>query len=303
MSDTTMSQTKQDLLTKAIEEVETCRSLLTIARRTSGDEVPQGDDAVKVICGFDKVSFYIRKSSVCQGSRFFATACQKFREIDTPKIELDPKRIDPDTLRHILKYLDAIEPFGKGWQLPENLDSVLNVYRQARYLEVEDLTDFIVSSVRHRTIRADTYLETRSKRWRDPEDFEKSWKQVLIDAQTVFSQVANDKVEEDCDAIREVYMEFLHKNHGLLIDLGKPFANFMRQMPDLAFVMMEDAYKNRDRGILAPLGFSTVCINCGSPIGAPRRDPFFIVVPSRKEEVKYICRKVACRLSVKRRDM
>lgn len=184
----------------------------------------------------------------------------------------------------------------------ENINDILNVYRQARYLQVDSLTDLIVSSVQRRIMGADTCLETKSKRWANLEEFDKSWKKVLVDAQTVLSQ-ANQKVEGDCDAIREIYMEFLHKNHGLLIDLGKPFANFMRQMPELAFIMLEDAYKNRDRGILAPLGWSTTCVNCGNPLGSPRKDPLFIVVSSREEEVKYICRKVACRLSVKRRDL
>ncbi|KAJ4389329.1 hypothetical protein N0V93_006795 [Gnomoniopsis smithogilvyi] len=262
---------------------------------------PQGDDAVKVICGQDKTTFYIRKSSVCHGSRFFKTACLEFRETDTPKVEVNPKMVDTETLRDILRYLDALEPFNPdSWHLPKTIDGVLNLYRKARYLQVDSLTDLIIERLRRTINQAVAYLSIDFHRWTEPEKFEEAWKTVLIDAQVVFSQ-ANEDIEGDCDAIRGMYMEFLHKHHGHLMELGKPFSSFMRQTPDLAFVMLQDAYNHQDRSILAPLGFSTPCVHCGTDISG--REPFFILVRAKDDGVEYMCRKVACRRMAKRRNM
>lgn len=61
-------------------------NLLTSARHQSGFKEPEGDDAVKVTYGYDKATFYVRKSSVCSGSGFFKTACLAFRVSDSPHL-------------------------------------------------------------------------------------------------------------------------------------------------------------------------------------------------------------------------
>lgn len=187
-----------------------------------------------------------------------------------------------------------------GWHLPGTLDAVLNLYRQARYLQVDELTDHIISGLRCATDKAQIHLRTDCQRWGRPQLFETTWKQVLLDAQVVFAHTTESD-NDDCKVIRDIYMEFLHKNHGILMELGKPFATFMRQTPDLAFIMLQDAYKNKDRNILAPLGFSTKCVHCKTEIGG--RDPFFMLVHSRNDDVDHICRKVACRRMAKRNKM
>lgn len=175
----------------------------------------------------------------------------------------------------------------------------MQLYRQARYLQVNGITDIVLQRIRYQVNIADIRLNDVRRRWTRPEQYMTTWKVVLVTAQMVFSQV-NADMSDDCEEIREIYMGYLHKNYGVLMGLGEPFARFMRRAPDVCFFMMKDAHENKDRSILNPQGFSSTCVFCGNLVGGS--NPFFILVSHKHVGVRHICRKVSCRRMVKKGD-
>lgn len=179
---------------------------------------------------------------------------------------------------------------------------LLKLYRQGRYLQVDGMTEHILQHIRTQVNIVENHLERWWYDLANPMLNESLWKPLLTAAQVAFRhQHANANVSDDCEAIREIYMDFLRKNTGQLMGLGDPFVNFMATAPHLSFNMMKDAFENKDRSILNPKGFSSICHFCGSIVGG--NNSFFILVPKEENEIKYICCKVACRRKVKKDDL
>lgn len=178
---------------------------------------------------------------------------------------------------------------------------VLELYRHAAYLEVQELEEALIRDLKNRLQRSARVIF--NKHVYGPAAFNKA----LDDTMTV-AIAAYDTSNEYFEAykpIRFEILEFVRSCHPVLSRPDNDFNNYLRQAPELAIDILDQMSHIESSKFITP-GPEVRCQFCNEIIneGAPRRNsqPEFGITADCDGRVKYFCSSSTCFRKIRVKD-
>lgn len=173
---------------------------------------------------------------------------------------------------------------------------MFELYRQADYLCVHDLTDAIIKELQN---RLNDSAGTLFRLQRSPTDrmFKKAYKDPMKAAVVAYDK--SNLYYDFYEPIRANLFLWIQHCYPILCRLGNDFDDYLREAPELSLTILKTMRNIESSKFISP-GPEALCKFCGRLIwqedaqACEVLQPKFLIMADRRGHVKYSCNRLSC---------
>jgi hypothetical protein len=182
---------------------------------------------------------------------------------------------------------------------------MFELYRQADYLRVRDLTTAIIKELKERLGHSATTLFFRLQLYPEDEAYKKAYEDPMKAA--VFAYDKSNVYYDLYEPARAELLRWIEHCYPVLCRLGDDFDDYLREAPELGVTILKTMRNIESSRFISP-GPDARCMFCDGLIWqsyaheTARLQPMFGVVADRKGHVRYFCHRPSCyrKITIKR---